>query len=116
MANLRQSVGKVVWTVCDELVDLNLQEEFDASPLNTMGFKDMVASFDMGWQGRKSGNSYNSASGFASFMGARMRKVMARCVKSKLSVNGSCVSASNFLSIENICQPQQTTSKLHRGL
>ena len=71
---LEQSVGKVVRMVCDELVDLDLQEEFDASPLNTMGFKDMVASFDMGWQGRKSGNSYNSASGFASFMGARMRQ------------------------------------------
>ena len=35
---LEQSVGKVVRTVCDELVaDLNLQDEFDASPLNTMG-------------------------------------------------------------------------------
>ena len=31
------------------------------------------------------------------------------------SVNGSCVSASNFLSIENICQPQQTGGRLHRG-
>jgi hypothetical protein len=32
------------------------------------------------------------------------------------SVNGSCVSAPIFLSIENICQPQQTTSRLHRGV
>ena len=93
--SLEQSVGKVVRTVCDELVDLNLQEEFDASPLNTMGFKDMVASFDMGWQGRKSGNSYNSASGFASFMGARMRKVMARCVKSKLCSTCAAAMARN---------------------
>ena len=30
--------------------------------------------------------------------------------------NGSFISASNFLSIQNICQPQQTTSGLHRGL
>jgi hypothetical protein len=27
------------------------------------------------------------------------------------SVNGSCVSASNFVSFPNICQPQQTTSR-----
>jgi hypothetical protein len=33
------------------------------------------------------------------------------------SVNGSCVSASNFVSIQNICQPQQTTtSRPHRGV
>jgi rhamnogalacturonyl hydrolase YesR len=30
--------------------------------------------------------------------------------------NGSFICASNFLSIENICQPQQTTSGLHRGV
>ena len=30
--------------------------------------------------------------------------------------NGSFICASNFLSIENICQPQQTSGKVHRGL
>jgi hypothetical protein len=93
MANLR--------TICwksrsdSELVGLNLQDEFDASPLNTMAFKDMVASFDMGWQGSKSGNSYNSASEFASFVRARMRKVVARCVKSKLCSTCAAAMARN---------------------
>ena len=55
----------------------------------------MVASFDMGWQDRKSGNSYNSASGFTSFMGARMRKVICRCVNSKLCSTCAAAMAMN---------------------
>ena len=44
----------------------------------------LTVSNDMGWQQRGSGAGYNSPSGHAFFVGAKTRKAIAMCLKSKL--------------------------------
>ena len=44
----------------------------------------IVVSFDMGWQKRSSGNTYNSNSGHAFMIGAKTRKVIGMTLKSKI--------------------------------
>ena len=52
----------------------NIEKEKEMSP-TIDGEKDIVCSFDMGWQQRGSGHIYNSASGHGFMIGCRSKKV-----------------------------------------
>ena len=66
-----------------DVINANLKAEIALSPINPDGSIDLVVSFDMGWQKRSTGNSYNSPSGHAFLIGARTRKVVAMVVMAK---------------------------------
>ena len=69
-----------------EVMEENLQWEIALSPRDASdsNYHDLVGAFDMGWNGRSSGNTHNSLSGQAFVIGgSRTGLIMGLCVKCK---------------------------------
>ena len=59
-------------------------DEYVALPSKQRPYIDIVVSFDMGWQKKGSGHTYDSISGHAFMSGARARKILACMICCKL--------------------------------
>jgi hypothetical protein len=68
--SLERRVGEHLMPLTRDIIMANLLEEIALSPRNPDGTVDLVASYDMGWQKRSSGNSYDSPSGHAFLVGS----------------------------------------------
>jgi hypothetical protein len=79
-------VGKHEYKVALEVIRENLEKEIALSPrdISDSNYHDLAASFDMGWNRRSSGNTYNSLSGQAFMIGGRTGRIIGMCVKCKL--------------------------------
>ena len=81
--SLERRVGEHLMPLTRDIIMANLLEEIALSPRNPDGTVDLVASYDMGWQKRSSGNSYDSPSGHAFLVGSRTKKIIAMIVMAK---------------------------------
>jgi hypothetical protein len=92
----------------------SLKPDF-VGPLMHAKYPQITVSFDMAWQQRSSGNSYNSPSGHAIFVGALTRKPLILCVKSKLCNECRWYKKKNPNDAEAVFQPDHQCWKNHVG-
>jgi hypothetical protein len=98
-------VGEQEYRVTLQVIHENLLKEIALSPRdpNDSNYYDLAGAFDMGWNGRSSGNTYNSLSGQAFIIGARTGLVIAMCVKCKLCAVCALAGKNGVLAREHNC-------------
>ena len=106
---LEEHLGAIQITTASAMVDANFERELQLSEKDSSNKPILVASFDMGWQKRSSGNQYNSLSGQAFLIGAHSAKVLAMAVKSKACA--ICAAAKR----EGIEAAEHECTKNHEG-
>jgi hypothetical protein len=100
---IEDRIGPYIREICSEILDENMEEEAKLS-MNEFDFNvwnmwrknpamgdlpvdrrpQIEASYDMAWQQKGSGHTYNSQSGHGSLFGSRSRKLIALSIKSRL--------------------------------
>jgi hypothetical protein len=99
-------VGKHEYDVTSQVILENLEKEIALSPRDpsNRNYHDLVgSSFDMGWNGRSSGNTYNSLSGQAFMIGGRTGLIIGMCVKCKICNVCSLAVKNGVLAREHEC-------------
>jgi hypothetical protein len=110
--NLTEEVRRTVTPEVFQLWKSSTVEGVDS--LLPHQYPKLDASYDMAWQQRNSGNTYNSPSGHALYMGGKTRKPISLCIKSKLC-NICSAWTSNSKNPVGIDPPPHQCTKNHDG-
>ena len=106
---IEDHVGIIEQGVALRIVNDNYDLEVSLSDIDEQEKKMLIVSFDMGWQKRSTGRSYNSLSGQAFLIGTKTGKVIAMLVKAKICC--ICASAEN----KNRVPTQHDCTSNHEG-
>jgi hypothetical protein len=116
MENLTEEVQRSVATPDDFKLWKDAQDPELAmlQPLPSEKYPKIHASYDMAWQQRNSGHTYNSNSGHALYVGSKTRKPISLSIKSKICNACSAYKKSKYF-VEGLDAPLHYCTNNHDG-